>query len=424
MATIRKFVLLLALVLGGLGVAPVSAQTDGPPPADLPTQLECVPWPTEQWPTAGLPAGVDPAAVEELASRIVSPEGGDSVVVIHGGQVVFERYAEGLGPDSLMPSFSLSKSFAATLAGVLIDDGTLDLDERAPIEAWADPDDPRNAITVRHLLTMSSGLEWDETYGDESADPYQLQQAGDHSAFVIERPLQFEPGSQFRYSTGDTAVLAKVIAEAAGVQGPSYEALIRDRLFEPMGMDPALVGFDDVGIWRAGSTTITTTRNYAKLGFLYLRNGLWDGQQLLSPEFVEFARTPALSPSYGAGFWLRGDDRFQMLGILGQGVEIVPSLDLVVAVNNDPNRSGHLGEMVDLFQDVADPECPPEPPATTSPSTTSPGDVSSAGAGPAGGSQLPATGGSGVGTAMVGLLVLGIGIGLVAATRRDQSVRR
>jgi CubicO group peptidase (beta-lactamase class C family) len=344
-------------------------------------------------------------AMDELADRIVSPEGGDSLVIVHGGRLVFERYADGLGPDTLLPSFSMSKSFATTLAGMLVDDGTLGLDQRAPIAAWADPGDPRHAITVRHLLTMTSGLEWDESYTGDDADPFQLQLAGDHAGFVTSRPLEFEPGSRFRYSTGDTAVLSRVIAEAAGVSGPSYEALIHERLLDPLGIDPVLLGFDEVGVWRGGSTTITTTRNYAKLGLLYLRNGRWEGRQLLSPGFGAFARSPGPSANYGAGFWLNGNGRFQMLGILGQGVEVAPALDLVVAVNNDPNRNAHLAEVVALFETAADPVCGPDEPVVTTTPTPS----------PTGAGQLPATGAASTSaSATAAMVALAAGVALVA----------
>ena len=367
----------LCILLLGITVSPVSAQTDGDGLAPLPTQATCVPWPTQGWPTAPVSPGVDPAAVDALGAQMVGPGAGDSVVVVHAGRLVYERYADGLGPENFLPSFSISKSFVATLVGMLVDDGVLALDQRAPIDEWGDPDDPRHEITIRHLLHMSSGLLWNEVYGDESADPFQLQQAGDHVAFVTERPLEAVPGTSFRYSTGDTAVLAGAIARVLGVSGPSYDALIRSRIFDPMGMDPALPGFDDLGVWRGGSTTITTTRNYAKLGLLYLRGGVWDGQQLLSRQWVDFVRTPGLVPTYGAHFWLRGDDRFAMIGLLGQGVEIVPRLDLVVAVNNNPQRDAHIDAMVSLFQNAQAPECPEgvapaadsPPPVATLPAT-------------------------------------------------------
>jgi CubicO group peptidase (beta-lactamase class C family) len=407
--TRRTWRIVLALVvLVALPATPASAQTGGAELTPLPSQAPCVPWPTQAWPTAPIPAGVDAAAVEALGAQIVGPDGADSVVVVHAGRLVYERYADGVGPDTPLPSFSISKSFVATMLGMLVGDGTVRLDDRVPIEAWDDPADPRHDITFRHLVTMTSGLQWDELYGDESADPFQLQFAPDTVGFVSVRPLEAPPGTFFRYSTGDTAVLSGAMARAADVSGPSYDALLRARIFDPLGINPVNAAQDERGIWRGGSVTVTTTRNYAKLGHLYLRGGVWEGQQLLPRDWVDFVRTPALVPYYGAGFWLRGDDRFAMIGVLGQGVEIVPSADLVVAVNNSPLRDAHLGAMAELFENAEAPDCSDVPAA---PPTTAPPGSSVAGVG-----TLPATGSSagqllpaGLAAVLLGALAMGVG---------------
>src|SRR5256714_2040440 len=125
--------------------------------SDLSPQLKCVAWPTQGWPTGPLPAGVDAASVEAAGTQMVGPNAGDSVVVIHGGRLVYEKYADGVTANSILPSFSVSKSFTSTMVGLLVDDGRLKLDDRAPIREWSDPADPRHAITLRNILNMSSG---------------------------------------------------------------------------------------------------------------------------------------------------------------------------------------------------------------------------------------------------------------------------
>ena len=350
-----------SIVLGpGIGVPthvlPLTFDPDAPPVGtDLPPQLECVSWPTDGWPTGDLPAGVDRAAVEALGEQMVGSYGGDSVVVIQGGRLVYENYAEGMGADTVFPSMSMSKSFTSTMVGLLVDDGLIDIDQDELFPEWSDPADPRSGITTRHLLNMSSGLQFDEIYGGDS-DVIRMIQSADAAAYVVAKPSLHAPGTSFSYSTGDTMLLSRVIGDAAGVSGPTYEAMLQDRLFAPLGIDPVIAGFDEAGRWRSGWFTNTTTRNFAKLGLLYLRHGVWEDQQFLSEDWVDFVRTPAPTYSgYGGQFWLNGDGSFSMVGVGGQNVLIVPHLDLIVAVNN----GGSTGNMANLFANAAPATCGP-----------------------------------------------------------------
>ena len=127
---------------------------------------------------------------------MVGPHKGDSVVVIHSGRLVYEKYADGLTANFVLPSFSVSKSFTSTVVGLLVDDGKLALDRRAPISEWSAPTDPRRAITLRNILNMSSGLQWNENYSDAQSDVLQMVTAGDESSYVIAKPLDAKPGSR------------------------------------------------------------------------------------------------------------------------------------------------------------------------------------------------------------------------------------
>ncbi len=338
---------------------------------DLPPQLKCVAWPTNGWPTAPLPAGVDAAAVEAAGNQMIkpSPGGGDSVVVIHGGRLVYEKYAPGITADSILPSFSVSKSFTSTIIGRLVDDGKLSLDARAPIPEWSDPNDPRHAITLRNILNMSSGLQWNESYTDVQGDVIQMLGQPDEAAFVIAKPLVFTPGTRFDYSTGNTQVLSRIIADTAGVSGATYESYLHQRLLDPLGINPVDPDFDRAGNWTAGWKTNTTTRNFAKLGLLYLRNGVWENKQFLSSNWVDFVRAPSpASNGYGGHFWLNGDGSFSMIGFLGQEVHIIPDLDLIIAVNN--NNTGDFA-MVEAFRHAEPSSCGDPPKAVDDAATVS-----------------------------------------------------
>ncbi len=319
--------------------------------SDLPPQPPCVAWPTAGWPAGPLPAGTDPAAVDAAAAQMVGPNAGDSVVVIHGGQLVYEKYADGITAATIEPSFSESKSFTSTIIGLLVDQGKLALDDRAPIPEWSGANDPRRAITLRNLLNMSSGLQWNEDYsGDTNSDVVQMVASGDESGYALAKPLQDPPGTVWHYSTGDAAILGRIIGNTAGVSGASYSAFLHDRLLDPLGINPVDIGFDSTGRWRSGWMTNTTTRSFAKLGLLYLRDGVWDNKQFLSPNWVDFVRTPGPGSDgmYGGQFWLNADGSFEMIGLYGQEVHIDPALDLIVAVNNGVGTE----PMVDAFRNA------------------------------------------------------------------------
>jgi CubicO group peptidase (beta-lactamase class C family) len=344
--------------LTATAAADVYFDPDGPVLGDdlpaLPSQLDCVDWPTAGWPTGAIPAGVNAAAVARLGEELVGPDASDSLVVIHGGRLVFERYADGVTAETILPSFSMSKSFTSTVIGLLVDDARLALDAPAPVAEWSAPGDLRGEITVRHLLNMSSGLKWYEGYSDVQSDVIQMVRSADQAGYAIARPAEVEPGTRFQYSTGDTMILARIIATTAGVSGDSYRRFLHESLLDPLGIDPVVPGFDGAGTWTGGWSTNTTTRNFAKLGLLYLRHGVWEDEQFVSESWVDFVRSPAPTyAGYGGQFWLNDDGSFSMIGLGGQEVLIVPDLDLIVAVNNGYGAS----QMVDLFRGGAPATC-------------------------------------------------------------------
>jgi CubicO group peptidase (beta-lactamase class C family) len=279
--------------------------------------------------------------------------------VVHGGRLVYEQYAPGVTADSILPSFSVSKSFTSTVIGLLVGRGRLRLDDRAPIPDWSARTDPRRAITLRNLLNMSSGLQWNEDYFNGQSDVVQMVVSGDESRYAIAKPLAVPPGTRWHYSTGDAAVLGRIIADTARVSGNRYRAYLHRQLFDPLGIKPVDLGFDAAGRWRAGWWTNTTTRNFAKLGLLYLRDGVWENKRFLSSKWVDFVRTPSPAYSgYGGQFWLNSDGSFEMIGLFGQSVHIIPDLDLIIAVNNG---TGDF-PMLQAFRNARPPSCDHPPP--------------------------------------------------------------
>lgn len=302
-----------------------------------PGQPAGVPFPTVDWPVGALTAGVDPAPIDAAVDAAFGAPDAEgrvrSIVVVEGGTIVYERYHPLDGPDVVNDSFSVAKSFTSALVGMLVADGTLSLDEHPPRPEWVLPGDPRQAITLRQLLQMSSGLEWTEEYTPTS-EILEMIAAPSAAAFVAGQPLEFEPGSTFEYSTGTTALIAGIAADALG--GCEAElAYLNARLLDPIGITSDQLATDPGGCWYGGFGANMTTRDFARFGLLYLRGGLWEGRPIVPTSWIDESRTPApTNPEYGLQWWLRPDGRvFAARGLFGQRIVVVPEADLVIAVN-------------------------------------------------------------------------------------------
>ncbi|MGI9030072.1 MAG: serine hydrolase domain-containing protein [Ilumatobacteraceae bacterium] len=319
----------------GSSAGAVRAQTA--PPTGWPVQPAGVPFPTDEWATGPLPAGVDQAVIDdavEVAFGAPDATGRvQSVVVVEGGRIVYERYHPLDGPAKVYDWFSVAKSVTSALIGLLVADGLLELDEPPDVEQWQTPGDPRQAITLRQLLQMSSGLEWSEVYAPESIVVEAIT-APNSADFVAELPLEAEPGTQFEYSTGTTILLAGIAADALG-GCQAQEDYLNARLFDVIGITSDTLLRDASGCWFGGLGANMTTRDFARFGLLYLRGGFWDGATVLPVEWVEESREPApTNPGYGLQWWIESPEIFTARGLFGQLIYVVPGQDLVIAVNS------------------------------------------------------------------------------------------
>lgn len=310
-----------------------------------PPQPAGVPFPTAEWPTGELLPTVDRGAIDAAVDTAFgAPDAAarvHSIVVVQGGRIVYERYHPLDGPDSVFPSFSVAKSFTSALIGLLISDGELTLDEHPDIRQWQDPGDPRQDITLRHLLQMSSGLEWNEVY-ETGADPVEMLSAPNAARYAASKPLESEPGTVFEYSTGTTALLAGIAARTLGGCDEAVDYVNR-RLLDPLGITTDRLLLDPSGCWYGGLGADMTTRDFARFGLLYLRGGRWDEEPIIPTRWVDQSRAPApTNPSYGLQWWLNPDGRsFQAEGLFGQRIVVVPGLDLVIAANSSAGGDPH-----------------------------------------------------------------------------------
>jgi CubicO group peptidase (beta-lactamase class C family) len=326
----------------------------------LPPQPDGVPWPTHAWPEGDLPKGVDLAPLLERALDDSGPLATTyAVVIVHRGKVVAERYhgqlehfdrpPEPVTVETPLLSWSMAKSMLHAVVGLLVGDGRLDLDAPARVPEWSGPGDPRGTITLRQLLAMRDGLEFNEDYVDERVSDVITMLFGDGQSdmghFAADRPLAAPPGTRFNYSSGTSNIVSSVVARLVG-PGEPYARFLHDRLFAPIGMTSADPEFDQAGTWVGSSYVRTTARDFARFGLLYLRDGRWDGVRLLPAGWVDYGRTMASDDPedgpYGAHWWgVAGDTlgTFRASGYEGQSITICPALDLVIVRLGQTNKA-------------------------------------------------------------------------------------
>lgn len=323
--------------------------SQSPPPASDPSTTL---WPDgDVIPEKPLSSAIDPQALEAASDWAFNRESAEqdtlSLIVVHKGEIVLERYADGVDMHTRTRTWSTAKSIASTLIGMLVDDGRLELDAPLGIE-WlpelrSSEDDPRDDITLRHVLNMSSGLYPVDSFGMEYATGSGLSYwAGASSVNGARSRAQIrEPGTTWDYENYDTLLAVYAMKLALG-DADTYANFPRKALLDRIGMRNTLISTDRFGDFIFSSQVYTNARDLARFGLLYLQNGTWHGERLISEEWIEFERTPApataeIGNMYGGQFWLVPDDRtdvpktaYATAGNRGQYVIIVPSHDLVI----------------------------------------------------------------------------------------------
>ena len=263
-------------------------------------------------------------------------KGTRAVVVVHDGRIIVERYAEGVTAATRLRGWSMAKSVTAALAGVLIEQGRLGLFDTPSVPEWSHPDDPRRRISLMNLLEMTTGLEFDESYDGTVSDAARMIfAASDAGGFAADKPLIDQVGSTHRYSSGTTNILSRVIRQTMG-DDEAYWRFPHESLFEPIGAHSVILEPDPSGTFVGSSFAWATARDWARLGQLFLQNGMWHGERLLVDGWSHYVGTPTpMDPKgrFGAHFATNaGDlwptvprDLYLMSGLDGQYVFIAPS---------------------------------------------------------------------------------------------------
>jgi CubicO group peptidase (beta-lactamase class C family) len=315
--------------------------------ASLWSQPPATPWPTDEWKSADPPKSLMDALRPQLETAF-GPERNQrlgetaALLVIQEGRLLLERYGEGARPEQTRPSWSMAKSMTHALAGLLAQDGLIAVDDPAAAPEWSAPDDPRAAITLEHLLRMSSGLRFVEDYVDgRNSDVLEmLYGAGkaDTAAYAARLPLIHTPGTVWSYASGTTNILSRSLATRLGGGSQAFASFMRERLFAPLGMASAIPKTDAAGTFIGSSYCFCSARDFARFGLLYLRDGNWNGRRLLPEGWVDHARTPTPQPQdwtglgYGAHWWLGlgGPGSFSANGFEGQFILCLPDCDGII----------------------------------------------------------------------------------------------
>ena len=337
----------------------------------LPGQPDGLEWPTVAWARGPAPAGVDLDALVDEMFTDSRYETTYAVLVVHCGRLVAERYANSLpnwvGDDvpvdrnTPLPSWSMAKSMLHAVVGILVGEGRLRIDEAGLVPEWRD--DERAAIGLADLLAMRDGLSWNEEYvdvgGSQVIDMLFGEGNADVGAFARSRPLAVAPDTRFNYSSGTTNVISGIVADVVG-RGEPYRQFLRDRLFAPAAMHTAEPTLDGAGLWVASSYVEAVAEDFARFGYLYLRDGVWDGVRILPEGWVDTGRRlrsvdPEDGRGYGWQWWVTHDRHgtFWANGYEGQSLLISPGLDLVV-VRAGRTDASHGRDLFDWRARVVD----------------------------------------------------------------------
>jgi CubicO group peptidase (beta-lactamase class C family) len=335
LAAWKRVVPALALALGMVATA-CSSESPDPPRGPNPTTSN---WPTEGWPSAapeseGFDSLAFAAALEDARARFAQIH---SLLVIREGSAVIDAYVYPYDASISHDLASVTKSVVATLIGIAATQDAIDLD--APIVSFfpdrdiAHRDERKDRITVRHLLSMSSGLSCNDWASE--ATLRQMRESPDWVQFALDLEVIAEPGTTFSYCSPGMHLLSAILQQATGMSALEFA---RTNLFAPLGIEEVDWPSYPQGVTHGWGDLALRPRDAAKLGYLYLHEGEWDGRRILSRDWVAEATSPQAQTTqpqdYGYGWWVSRSGEeisyFRADGNGGQRILVVPSMEAVV----------------------------------------------------------------------------------------------
>jgi hypothetical protein len=288
-----------------------------------------------------------------------------AVVVVQDGKVIAERYADGIGVDTQLRGFSMTKSVVNALIGILTQQGLVTPSFPAPIAEWRG--DSRREIEIEHLMRMTTGLALDETNSGFDPSSQMLYLYNDMAGFAVKAPLIAIPGTRWAYSSASTQILARIIRDAAGGSEQSLRLAWRE-LFNPLDMRNVTLEFDGTGTLQGSSAMLASARDWARFALLYLQDGVVGGRRLLHEDWVDLSAAATLDTDYGAGFYTNRSehenakgrvamgiprDAFFAFGDMGQRIVILQSQRMVIVrLGDSVDPSGDMRGVARLVREV------------------------------------------------------------------------
>jgi CubicO group peptidase (beta-lactamase class C family) len=314
----------------------------------------------------------DPALKGALDHAFEEPEAPPfrrtkAVVVVRDGRVIAERYAAGIGVDTELLGFSMTKSVINALIGIMTQQGLLSPSYPAPVPEWRGASDPRREIEVGHLMRMTTGLALDETNSGFDPSSRMVYLADDMAGLAVQAKLIAPVGSRWHYSSGTTQILARIVRDGTG--GPEQSLAFAWReLFNPLGMRHVTLELDGAGTIQGTTYMLAAARDWARFGLLYLNDGMAGEKRILHEDWVDFSAAATLDTDYAAGFWTNRSehpraqarvragiprDAFFASGDLGQRIVIIPSQRMVVVrLGDSVDPTGDMRGLTRLVREV------------------------------------------------------------------------
>jgi CubicO group peptidase (beta-lactamase class C family) len=274
-------------------------------------------------------------AIQEQAYSI------DSVTVVRNGAVVVDAFVYPSKPDARHIIHSCTKSIVSALVGIAIDQGYLDGLDQPILDIFAERsvarrDEGKEAMTLEHVLMMASGLACEDSYLYRWRGLQEMRQSDDWVQFVLDLPMAESPGTRFEYCNGASFLLSAIIQETTGVSAAEFA---RDHLFGPLGIEDVEWPANPQGISIGWGELRMRPHDMAKIGYLYLNGGQWDGEQIVPADWVETSTrkhiSGTLQEGYGYQWWVTEEGFYMALGYAGQYIVVVPELELVAVFTSD-----------------------------------------------------------------------------------------
>jgi CubicO group peptidase (beta-lactamase class C family) len=304
---------------------------------------EHTPWPDQQWDRSSLDQqGIDSTIIKQLDEYISKYHYKvDSLLIVRNGYLVKDNYANSYDSKTRHQIYSVTKSIISALVGIALEEGKIQSIDQ-PIadyfpEMMNDTSITKKSITIKHLLTMTSGFNWPELaipYTSSENPLVQMYESPNQVKFILERELSKEPGEFYNYSSADSHLLSAIVQLAVGKTTEQYA---REKLFKPIGITDIEWPSDEQGISLGGAGLFLLPVDMARFGYLYLRNGMWEDQQIIPSAWVEQSTILQASGMFKYGYlWRIGDEGdYYAMGYRGQFILISPKLDLVVVFTGD-----------------------------------------------------------------------------------------